>query len=97
MLSDEARILRDEYKEHKQDPDATPHTIGPAHLYIRNDVVDLADWNEIVPPYPVTFTDSHPKPKNWYLDRLPPNGSGRVVRKANVPADARPDGRPPRE
>ena len=67
-----------------------PHTIGAAHLYIRKDVVELAERDKIVPPYPVTFPHDYPhKHKNWYLDKLPRNGSGKVVKRTDIREDDR--------
>ncbi|KAK3898958.1 hypothetical protein C8A05DRAFT_37429 [Staphylotrichum tortipilum] len=79
-MVDEARILRDEYVEYKQDPNRMPHPIGPAQLYLRQDVVKLTARDNIVPPYPVNFPPDYPhKHENWYLDKLPRNGRGTAV------------------
>ncbi|KAH6632356.1 hypothetical protein F5144DRAFT_650199 [Chaetomium tenue] len=74
-------LLVDDYEEFKLDKGRAPHTIGPSHLYIRKDIVDLAEREAIVPPYPVTFPHDYPYDnKSWYLDKLRKNGSGKVVR-----------------
>lgn len=77
-----SRGALDDYEEFKLDKGRAPHTIGSSHLYIRKDIVDLAEREAIVPPYPVTFPHDYPYDnKSWYLDELRKNGSGKVVRR----------------
>lgn len=63
--------LLDNYEEFKLDKQAAPHTIGSSHMYIRNDIVEAAEANGVVPPYPVTFPHDYPfKHENWYLEKM---------------------------
>jgi hypothetical protein len=79
---DNIRPLLDDYEEFKLDRRQAPHTVGSSHLYIRKDIVEAAEREKIVPPYPVTFSHDFPfKLKTWYLDKLERNGSGKVQRK----------------
>ncbi|AEO60845.1 hypothetical protein MYCTH_2070514 [Thermothelomyces thermophilus ATCC 42464] len=73
------------YEEFKLDRRRAPHTVGSAHLYIRRDIVEAAERESIVPPYPVTFPHDYPyKHDNWYLDGLQRHGSGRVVKRSET-------------
>lgn len=73
--------LLDGYEEFKLDNKKAPHTIGLSHLYIRKDIVESAEKEKIVPPYPVTFPHDYPSEhENWYLNKLERHGSGRVVK-----------------
>ena len=79
---DDIRPLLDDYEEFKLDKGQAPHTVASSHLYIRKDIVEAAEEEEIVPPHPVTFPHNYPHSlKNWYLDRLERNGSGKVQRR----------------
>ncbi len=78
-LADEIGALLDDYEEFRLDQAAAPHTVGPSHLYIRRDIVESAEAEKIVPPYPVTFPHGYPvKNKSWYLHRMERHGSGKV-------------------
>ena len=78
-LADGMGSLLDDYEEFRLDKAAAPHTIGSSHLYIRKDIVDRAEAEEIVPPYPVTFPHGYPvKDGSWYLHKLERHGSGKV-------------------
>ena len=78
-LADGMGPLLDDYEEFRLDKAAAPHTIGSSHLYIRKDIVDRAEAEEIVPPYPVTFPHGYPvKDGSWYLHKLERHGSGKV-------------------
>ncbi|KAL2177694.1 uncharacterized protein P884DRAFT_223341 [Thermothelomyces heterothallicus CBS 202.75] len=73
------------YEEFKLDRRRAPHTVGSAHLYIRRDIVEAAERESIVPPYPVTFPHDYPYwHDNWYLDGLQRHGSGRVVKRSET-------------
>ncbi|KAK4098300.1 hypothetical protein N658DRAFT_526360 [Parathielavia hyrcaniae] len=72
--------LLDGYVEFKLDKRRAPHTVGSSHLYIRRDLVERAEKEMIVPPYPVTFPHDYPhRHEDWYLNRLERHGSGKVV------------------
>ncbi|KAK4032880.1 hypothetical protein C8A01DRAFT_50424 [Parachaetomium inaequale] len=82
VLVNDIRPLLDDYEEFKLDKRHAPHTVGSSHLYIRKDIVEAAEREKIVPPYPVTFPHDYPyKLNNWYLDKLERNGSGKVQLK----------------
>jgi hypothetical protein len=64
----------DEYDEFPLDCKKAPHTVGPAHMYIRKDITEAMASKMIVPPYPVVFPPDHPaEPSNWYLNKLKKN------------------------
>ncbi|KAL2267284.1 hypothetical protein VTJ83DRAFT_4561 [Remersonia thermophila] len=77
-----------DYVEFPLDGRSAPHTVGPAHLYIRKDIVAATEREKIVPPYPVTFPHDYPsEPGRWYLRELKTgrneHGTGRVVEEKN--------------
>ena len=74
--------MLDGYEEFKLDKRSAPHTVGSSHLYIRKDIVEAAEREKIVPPYPITLPDAYPPgQRNWYLDKFDRHGSGKVVKK----------------
>jgi hypothetical protein len=75
----------DDYEEFKLDKTAAPHTVGSSHLYIRKDIVEAAERERIVPPYPVPLPcNYYPSgPRGWYLDKLERHGSGKVVKRTD--------------
>ncbi|KAK4152349.1 hypothetical protein C8A00DRAFT_34992 [Chaetomidium leptoderma] len=82
VVNDEIRALFDDYEEFKLDKRTAPHTLGSSHLYIRKDIVEAAEREKIVPPYPVTFPHDYPyRHGNWYLDQLEKNGREKVVKR----------------
>ncbi|KAH6856038.1 hypothetical protein B0I37DRAFT_300823 [Chaetomium sp. MPI-CAGE-AT-0009] len=81
----DTHTLLGDYEEFKLDKARAPHTIGSSHLYIRRDIVEAAEREAIVPPYPVTFPHDYPdEHKTWYLDKLEKNGSGKIVRRGET-------------
>jgi hypothetical protein len=81
LATDGTLPLLDDYEEFQLDGTNAPHTIGSSHLYIRKDIVERAEKEKIVPPYPVTFPHDHPSEHaNWYLNKLARHGSGKVVK-----------------
>jgi hypothetical protein len=74
----------DDYEEFKLDKTTAPHTVGSSHLYIRKDIVEAAEREKIVPPYPVTLPCNYPAgQRGWYLDKLERNGSGKVLKRTD--------------